>query len=99
MPCWRSLSGAALGAVAALLLDSTDRDANRASSCVAMPVARKVICVIWQAAPAKCWKRSWRRGKNLWIRRKRSCVRRLTPVARRCDASVTECKVRTAAKR
>src|SRR5260370_553330 len=39
-------------------------------------------------AQAKRSKRSWGRGRNLWTQRRRSCVRHLTPVARRCDASV-----------
>ena len=84
------LSGAALGAVAALLL-APQRDASRANSCVAMPVVQKAICVIWQAAQAKRSKRSWRKGRNLWTRRRRSCAKHLTPVARRCNASVIGC--------
>jgi hypothetical protein len=74
------LSGAALGAVAALLLTHR-RDGSRASSCAAMPVAQRAIFATWPVRQAKRSRRSWGKGKE-FVDSKKSVLREAFDVGR-----------------
>ena len=76
------LGGAAVGAVAALLLAPQSGRTTRAAS-AAMLAKRKTPCAKRPTRPGNGLKRRSMKAKSTWMRGSRCCVRRLKPVGRR----------------